>query len=67
MSAIIDNPERLYNQQEWHTLQNEIRSHYSMESEKAMFDAMLQGKNIEEALALIDLNQCNDGNEIELF
>ncbi len=67
LSAIIETPQRLYNPQEWHILQNEIRSHYSMESEKVMFDAILEGKSIEEALALIDLKKGDAGNEIELF
>ncbi|MDD1619994.1 MAG: hypothetical protein LUQ11_00820 [Methylococcaceae bacterium] len=67
LSAIIDDPQRLYNPQEWYKFQNEIRSHYTMESEKAMFDAILHGKSIEEALALVDFNKSNDGNEIELF
>lgn len=67
LSAIIDNPQRLYNPQEWYKFQNEIRSHYTMESEKAMFDAILHGKSIEEALALVDFTKNDDGNDIELF
>lgn len=67
LSAIIDNPQRLYNPQEWYKFQNEIRSHYTMESEKAMFDAILHGKSIEEALALVDISKSNHGNDIELF
>jgi len=40
-----------------------------MESEKAMFDAILAGKTIEEAMAIAaELeNQAEDDDEIELF
>lgn len=67
LSAIIDDPQRLYNPQEWHQLQSEIRRHYTMEEEKTMFDAILHGKSIEEALSLADFNKSSDGGEIELF
>lgn len=67
LSAIIETPQRLYNPEEWHVLQEDIRSHYTMEAEKAMFDAILQGKSIEETLALVDFNKINRGNDIELF
>ncbi|MDD2761993.1 MAG: hypothetical protein PHH11_17085 [Methylomonas sp.] len=52
LSAIIDTPARLYNPAEWYKFQGEIRGRYTMESEKIMFDAIHQGKSIEEALAL---------------
>lgn len=67
LSAIIDNPQRLYNPQEWFKFQCEIRNHYTMESEKQMFDAILQGKSIEEALALADAVIKEEGDDIELF
>lgn len=68
LSAIIENPNRLYNPAEWYGFQEEIRARYTMESEKVMFDAIHQGKSIEEALALansFDGNAADD--EIELF
>lgn len=67
LSAIIDNPQRLYNPQEWYKFQSEIRSHYTMESEKAMFDAILHGKSIEEALALMESYENTPQNDVELF
>lgn len=69
LSNIIDTPERLYNPNEWHKFQSEIRSHYTMESEKAMFDAILHGKSIEEALALAEAFKAtqHDDDDIELF
>lgn len=67
LSAIIDTPQRLYNPAEWHKLQTDIRSRYTMESEKVMFDAILEGKSIDEALDLASEINVADHNEIELF
>jgi len=70
LSEIVDNPQLLYNPMEWQKLQDEIRVGYTMESEKIMFDAILQGKSVEEAIILA--SQCENsedkgGDEIELF
>lgn len=68
LSEIIETPTRLYNPSEWHKFQQEIRGRYTMESEKIMFDAILQGKSIEDALALAADSANNARNdEIELF
>lgn len=69
LSTLIDTPNRLYNPMEWCKFQDDIRSRYTMESEKVMFDAIHQGKSIEEALALAaeTVNQKADDDEIELF
>lgn len=68
LSVIIDTPHRLYNPMEWHKFQESIRSQYTMESEKVMFDAIHQGKTIDEALALYaQACQQSDSEEIELF
>lgn len=68
LSNIIETPGRLYNPVEWCKLQEEIRSRYTMESEKIMFDAIHDGKSIEEALALAaeSANKA-DQDEIEFF
>lgn len=70
LSALVETPERLYNPIEWHKFQMEIRSHYTMESEKIMFDAILEGKSIEEALAIkeaIEAQHQSEEDDIELF
>ncbi|MEI7840085.1 MAG: hypothetical protein WCJ11_06250 [Methylococcaceae bacterium] len=69
LSSLVESPDRLYNPHEWYKFQMEIRSRYTMESEKIMFDAILNGKSIEEALAIkeaIEAEQTND-DDIELF
>jgi len=68
LSTIIDDPQRLYNPAEWHKFQSEIRSHYTMESEKVMFDLILQGKSIDEALVLAESDDIvKSGEDIEWF
>lgn len=48
---IADNG-RLYNPTEWRKIQDEIRSNYTMECERMMFDMIMKGATIGEALAL---------------
>ena len=67
LSSLVESPERLYNPIEWKKFQEEIRGRYTMESEKAMFDAILQGKSIEEAIKLAALSDEQEEDEIELF
>lgn len=69
LSSLVESPERLYNPFEWHKFQMEIRSRYTMESERIMFDAILQGKTIEEALAIKEAAELaqNEDDDIELF
>ena len=68
LSSLVETPERLYNPFELHKFQMEIRSRYTMESEKIMFDAILQGKSIEEALAIKEAKEAEQiDDDIELF
>lgn len=69
LSNIVENPNLLYNPMEWESLQNMIRDRYTMESEKAMFDAILEGKTIDEAIAIAAEYETEDekDNEVELF
>ncbi|MDD5580128.1 MAG: hypothetical protein PHY16_12720 [Methylobacter sp.] len=68
LSALLESPEQLYNPEAWLKFQNQIRSRYTMESEKLMFDAIFQGKSVEEALAVKNTSQPDStDNNIELF
>lgn len=67
LSALVESPERLYNPNEWCEFQNQIRSRYTMESEKMMFDAILQGKSIVDAIAAKDAHKQHESGDIELF
>ena len=69
LSSLVESPERLYNPSEWQKFKQEIRGRYTMESEKIMFDAIVQGKSIEEAIQLAAKadEAGKDEDEIELF
>lgn len=68
LSTIVETPDKLYSPFEWKKFQDEIRGRYTMESEKIMFDAILQGHNVEEALKIAeDANKPDDEDDIELF
>lgn len=64
LAALVSNPAQLYNPYEWHGLQQKIRSKYTNEADRRMFDAMIAGVPLAEALALSDAKKDDD---IELF
>lgn len=51
LSELISSPVKLYNPAEWVKLQEEIRGKYTMAEEVLMFDAIMEGGTVEEALA----------------
>ena len=75
LGDLINDSRRLYNPDEWKKIQNEIRSNYTMECERMMFDHIMKGMTIEEALELYrhqfeqteSLNQGDTSDDIELF
>ena len=71
LTALIANPARLYSPPEWQALQQSIRSKYTMEEERRMFDKVLSGIPIEKALTefnqeIMAKNESDEDN-IELF
>ena len=68
LGALIADNGRLCNPAEWRHLQQTIRGRYTMQEEQAMFDALLAGASVEEALEQIRprLDQ-GDIDDIELF
>ncbi len=67
LSELVENPNRLYNPSEWRQFQRIIRSRYTMESEKLMFDAIVEGKSVHEALAIKNSHKEDQSDNIELF
>ena len=68
LSELVESQDRLYNPAEWWRFQTQIRSRYTMESEKLMFDAIVDGKSVNEALAIKNMHQEEDESDnIELF
>lgn len=50
LSGLVCEPAKLYNPSAWHALQQQIRSKYTMEEEKLMFDTLLATGSVQAAL-----------------
>ncbi|OUS25597.1 hypothetical protein A9Q99_20640 [Gammaproteobacteria bacterium 45_16_T64] len=77
LGDLISDSSRLYNPEEWLVIQDEIKTNYTMECERIMFDLIMKGSTIKEALELYrhefdqmdiqkDLDDGTD-DDIELF
>jgi len=66
LGELVSDPARLYSPQEWGALQEAIRGRYTMEKERALFDAILNGEDMVDVLEKMhDVATADD--EIELF
>ena len=75
VSLVMENNERINNVSEWRKIQNEIKESYTMEAERIMFEHIMRGRSVKEALEVYrhhfengnykDSN--SDSDEIELF
>jgi hypothetical protein len=68
LSELVSDQTRLYNPAEWGGLQEKIRSKYTMKEEQAMFDAVMRGVPVKEAIDQF-MNQMKESShdDIELF
>ena len=71
LATLLAHPSQIYNPYSWCGLQEKIKSKYTVESDKAMFDAILNGHSVQEALNS-SLNVENSASkkgddDIELF
>ncbi len=71
LSELVADKGRLYTPGEWLALQDKIKSKYAMAEERAMFDAVMAGATVEEALQTYMTARMQEveqsGGEIELF
>lgn len=69
LASLISDTRRLYNPDEWASIQEKIRSKYTIESERVMFDAILGGASVAEALELSRKEAAVSGgaDDVELF
>lgn len=68
LGKLIENPARLYNPYEWHGLQAMIKSKYTIEQDRKMFEAILNGSSVAEALNLGVVKESGASeNDVELF
>ncbi len=74
LGGLISDQQSLYNPQKWRQLQDSIKSSYTMEAERIMFEYILRGHSIQEALNIYRHHfekdaekDANNDDEIELF
>ena len=67
LSDLVADQGRLYNPGEWVALQEKIKSRYSMREEVAMFDAVMAGMPVHEAVNKYMDEMKQKGDDIELF
>ena len=68
LASLVSDKRRLFDPDEWHGLQRAIRSRYTMAEEQQMFDVLLGGASVEEALeAVRERLKEGDIDDIELF
>ncbi len=69
MADLILDPSRLFNPHEWTALQEKIRASYTMESERLMFDALMKGASIQDAMKQAEQKDGVQGQtgDVDLF
>lgn len=67
LSSLVSDQRRLYNPGEWVGLQEKIRSKYTTRDELAMFEAVMQGKSVEEAINSYMATLKDQSDDIEFF
>lgn len=74
LSELVGDPQQLYNPGAWTKLQEDIMSNYTMEEERIMFEHIMSGASVDEALEIYrhhftskqDDND-NTSDDVELF
>ena len=72
VSKILSDEQRRQEQDAWLNVQNEIKSSYTMEAERIMFEYIMRGGNVKDALEIYqhhfgESDNSEDDDEIELF
>ena len=67
LSGLVTDQRKLYNPFEWVALQEKIRAKYSTREELDMFNAVMQGMPVKEALDQYKAEMKDKGDDVELF
>jgi hypothetical protein len=67
LNELVGDQRRIFNPQEWVTLQDMIRSKYTTADERAMFDAVMGGMPVRAALDQYLCEMKDKGSDIDLF
>lgn len=67
LSTLVSDLQRLYNPSQWVELQAKIKSKYSTREELAMFEAVMRGMPVQEAVQQFMAEMKGKSDDIELF
>lgn len=67
LGSLVTDQRKLYNPFEWVALQEKIRAKYSTREEIEMFNAVMQGVPVKEALEHYKAEMKDKGDDVELF
>lgn len=67
LTEVLDDPDKMNIKEEWLKLQNTIRSKYTLDADQKMFDDVLSGIPIDEALKTALNNTLDENEDIEFF
>ncbi len=68
LGDLVGDRDQLFNPYAWRGMQEKIKSKYTMEAERAMFDALIKGATIEEALEVCkSIASKSEQDDVELF
>lgn len=71
LGELVADGSRIYNPRAWTALQEHIKSQYTVDADRRMFDAILTGLSVEQAMALAnqlkDQDRSTEDGDIELF
>jgi predicted RNase H-like nuclease (RuvC/YqgF family) len=70
-ATLLEDPDSIV-PQDWHKLQSGIKDNYTMESERAMFEQIVAGTSLKEALSSFKQSKDNEStsqteDDVELF
>jgi hypothetical protein len=67
LESLLADPQQLNSNEAWQQLQQQIRSRYTMEHERMLFDAILAGEDAAQVMQVLQRSLRDARDEIELF
>lgn len=72
VSQLLEDDSHLTHRDSWKSVQEQIKASYTMEAERIMFEYLMRGASVKEALDVYNHHfahalEDNDGDEVELF
>ncbi len=67
LESLLADPQQLNSSEAWQQLQQQIRSRYTMEHERVLFDAILAGEDAAQVMQVLQQPLHEARDEIELF